>query len=65
MKYTVYPPASEVFAWTRMTNIRDVSCRNISCIKISTYAQMTKINFLVELCLITAYFTLENSFVRI
>jgi len=26
MKHTVYPPADEVFAWTRMTDITDVSC---------------------------------------
>jgi len=27
VKHTVYPPADEVFAWTRMTDINDVSCR--------------------------------------
>jgi len=30
MKHTVYPPADEVFAWTRMTDIMDVSCRNVA-----------------------------------
>jgi len=27
-KHVVYPPADEVFAWTRMTDILDVSSTN-------------------------------------
>jgi len=33
MKRTVYPPADEVFAWTRMTDIKDVSCRIVVCLE--------------------------------
>jgi len=30
VKHTVYPPADEVFTWTRMTDIKDVSYTNLS-----------------------------------
>jgi len=37
MKHTVYPPADEVFAWTRMTDIVDVSCKLLSHIRTSQF----------------------------
>ena len=37
MKHTVYPPADEVFAWTRMTDIMDVSCRNVASSKLKYF----------------------------
>jgi len=43
MKHTVYPPADEVFAWTRMTDIMDVSTRNVVSSKLNSLCESLSI----------------------
>jgi len=43
MKHTVYPPADEVFAWTRMTDIMDVSTRNVVSSKLNNLCESLSI----------------------